>query len=130
MGRHELGRPGFLHAFFPVMATKPMLGGYLAQAEEETKAPPIVVVSYAFWRNRLGGDRGIVGKNIMLELRPHMVIGVMPQGFDYPLGTQICVRSESTKAVRDRGWSTVVSGWSQSWRVAKAASLAKRWKAK
>ena len=88
-------RPEYLHgaqvspSFFQVMGARPMLGRYLAQEEEGTKAPLVVVVSYTFWRNRLGGDREIVGKNIMLDLRPFMVIGVMPQGFDYPLGTQI-----------------------------------------
>ena len=88
-------RPEYLHAaqvspsFFQVMGARPMLGRYLAQEEEGTKAPLVVVVSYTFWRNRLGGDREIVGKNIMLDLRPFMVIGVMRQGFDYPLGTQI-----------------------------------------
>jgi hypothetical protein len=51
------------------MGARPMLGRYLAQEEEGTKAPPVVVVSYTFWRNRLGGDRGIVGKNITLDLR-------------------------------------------------------------
>jgi putative ABC transport system permease protein len=87
--------PEYLHAarvspsFFQVMAAKPMLGRYLALEEEGTKAAPIVVLSYAFWRDRLGGDRAIVGKTVMLDRRPHMVIGVMPQGFEYPQGTQV-----------------------------------------
>ncbi|HEY7333713.1 MAG TPA: ABC transporter permease [Bryobacteraceae bacterium] len=88
-------RPEYLHAaqvsssFFPLMRTRPMLGRYLAPEEEGTKAPPVVVLSYVFWRNRLGGDRGIVGKTIVLDRQARTVIGVMPQGFDYPLGAQV-----------------------------------------
>jgi hypothetical protein len=46
-------------------------------------------LSYAFWHNRLGGDPHAVGKTITLHLLPNTIIGVMPQGFDYPRGTQI-----------------------------------------
>ena len=76
-------------SFFRVMASQPALGRYLAPGEEGTKAAPVVVLSYAFWRSRLGGDRQIAGKTIVLDRLPATVIGVMPQGFDYPHGTAI-----------------------------------------
>lgn len=76
-------------AFFGVMGTQPKLGRYLAYGEEGTKAPAVAVLSYAFWRSHLGSDPQAVGKTITLDGLPHTVIGVMPQGFDYPRGTQL-----------------------------------------
>lgn len=73
-------------SFFRLLGTEPLLGRYLAPAEEGPKAPPVVVLSYAFWRNRLGSDPRAVGKTITLDRLPHTIIGVMPQGFDYPPG--------------------------------------------
>lgn len=76
-------------SFFRVMGARPMLGRYLSQEEEGSKAPPVAVVSYAFWRNRLGSDPAAIGKTITLDRLSNTIIGVMPQGFDYPKGTQI-----------------------------------------
>lgn len=76
-------------SFFRVMGTQPALGRYLAPAEEGPKAPAVAVLSYAFWRNRLGADPNIVGKTIVLDRRPTTIVGVMPQGFDYPKGTAV-----------------------------------------
>ncbi len=90
-----IGKPEQLDAiqatasFFRVMGTQPMMGRYLAAGEEGSKAPPVVVLSYALWRSRLGSDPNIVGKTMVLDGLTHTVIGVMPQGFDYPSGTQL-----------------------------------------
>ena len=76
-------------SFFTVLGTQPMLGRYLSPAEEGRAAPAVAVVSYGFWRARLGSDAQAVGRVIRLDGVPATVIGVMPQGFDYPKGTQI-----------------------------------------
>ena len=76
-------------SFFRVMGMQPMLGRYLAPDEVGPKAPPVVILSYAFWRNRLGGDPNAVGKRIALDRLPRTIVGVMPQGFDFPHGAQL-----------------------------------------
>ena len=73
-------------SFFRVMGTQPLMGRYLAPEEQGVKAPPVVVLSYAFWRSRMGSDPNAVGKRITLDRTPNTIIGVMPQGFDYPKG--------------------------------------------
>jgi predicted permease len=80
-------------SFFRVMGTRPMLGRVLAPEEEGPKAPPVAVLSYAFWRNRLGSDPNILGKTIALDRLPRTIIGVMPQGFDFPRGSQMWLPS-------------------------------------
>jgi predicted permease len=76
-------------SFFRLMDVRPMLGRYFAPNEEGSAAPPVVVLSYDFWRNWLGSDRHIVGKTIALDRLPRTIIGVMPQGFDFPRGAQM-----------------------------------------
>jgi len=76
-------------SFFRVMGTPPMMGRFLAPDEQGERAPAVVVVSYAFWRSRMGGDPHAVGKTITLDRLPNTIIGIMPQGFDYPRETQI-----------------------------------------
>ena len=76
-------------SFFRVMGAQPMLGRYLAPGEEGKKAPDVVVLSYPFWRSRLAGNPKIVGSTITLNRKPTTVIGVMPQGFDFPHGVQL-----------------------------------------
>jgi predicted permease len=76
-------------SFFQTLGTAPVLGRYLAAGEEGPQAPPVVVLSYSFWRSRLGSDRNVLGRKLLLAETPATVIGVMPQGFDYPRGTQI-----------------------------------------
>ena len=76
-------------SFFRVMGTRPLLGRYLVSGEEGSKAPLAAVLSYPFWRGRLGSDAHIAGKTITIDGLPVNVVGVMPQGFDYPHGTQL-----------------------------------------
>ncbi len=76
-------------SFFRVMGTQPMLGRYLAPEEQGVKAPDVVVLTYAFWRSRMAGNRNVVGTTITLDGKPTTVVGVMPQGFNFPNGTQI-----------------------------------------
>ena len=76
-------------SFFRVMGTQPLMGRCLAPEEQGEKAPAVVVLSYAFWNSRLGNDPHAVGKTITLDRLPNTIVGVMPQGFDYPSKTQI-----------------------------------------
>jgi putative ABC transport system permease protein len=76
-------------SFFKVLGTQPLLGRYLLPSEQGAKAPAVVVLSYGFWRGRLGSDPEIVGKTITLDGLPNTIVGIMPQGFDFPKGTPI-----------------------------------------
>ena len=76
-------------SFFSVLGTGPMMGRYLAPGEEGRAAAAVAVVSYSFWRGRLGANPRALGETIALDGVPHTIVGVMPQGFVYPKGTQI-----------------------------------------
>ena len=48
-----------------------------------------MLLSYALWQRRFGGDPAIVGQKIRLDRAPALVIGVMPRWFDFPQGSDV-----------------------------------------
>ncbi len=73
--------------FFNVMGTQPFLGrGFLHEEQNEGK-DQVVVLSYELWQRQLNGDPEAVGKTILLNLRPHTIVGVLPQNFHSLPGT-------------------------------------------
>ncbi len=69
---------------FPALGIRPELGRGFLQSEEAAGAH-VVVLSQALWQSHFGGDRGIVGRTITLDLKPYTVIGVAPAGFTFPV---------------------------------------------
>jgi predicted permease len=68
--------------YFSVLGLKPALGRLILPGEAETPGQPgIVVISYAFWQRRFGGDPQIVGKQVHLGGKPATIIGVAPKEF-------------------------------------------------
>jgi putative ABC transport system permease protein len=63
----------------------PMFGRLFAPGEDTMGRDHEVVLSWGLWQRRFAGDRGIVGRTIQLDGNPYAVIGVMPQGFDFPM---------------------------------------------
>jgi putative ABC transport system permease protein len=70
-------------AFFTV------LSGKAARGRVITKDVNAVVVSDAFWKTRLAGAPDVLGKSLTLSTGTVTIVGVMPDQFDYPLGTEV-----------------------------------------
>jgi predicted permease len=72
--------------FLRVLGVAPVRGRWFTAEEERpsTAPTPVVVISYGLWQRYYGGDPDIVGRRIDLDEIPRTVIGVMPQGLDYP----------------------------------------------
>ena len=74
--------------YFKVLKTAPLLGRTLAAEDDYAEAEPVVVLSEAFWRQRFGGDPGVLGRTLALSGQATRVVGVMPASFDF-LGDQV-----------------------------------------
>jgi putative ABC transport system permease protein len=70
--------------FFSTLGARPVLGRTFAPGDDAPGQPRTVVLSHQLWRTRFQGDPLVVGKAILLNSRPHTVIGVMDAGFAFP----------------------------------------------
>jgi putative ABC transport system permease protein len=71
-------------SLFSVLGVHPMLGRAFDANDDRPGAPPVIVISYALWRQDFGGAPGVVGRQVLVDGEPVMVIGVMPKGFFFP----------------------------------------------
>ena len=79
---------GFLvtPSFFPALRMKPAMGRTFLAEEDQPGKDQVVVISHAFWRDRFASDPGVLGRTVRLNSVPHTIIGVMPEGFQFPPG--------------------------------------------
>ncbi len=69
--------------FFPLLGVAPALGRTFTPGDDTPEAARTVVVSHRLWQLRFGGDRNLIGREILLNDVKHTVIGVMPVGFQF-----------------------------------------------
>ncbi|HUQ80513.1 MAG TPA: ABC transporter permease [Gemmatimonadaceae bacterium] len=67
--------------YFRVFGVAPALGRDFSDADDRPNAPRVVILSDALWRRRFGADPAIIGRAIVLDDDPQLVIGIMPRGF-------------------------------------------------
>jgi predicted permease len=68
--------------YFSALGVKPLLGRLLLPGEGEKPGEGLLVVlGYSFWQKRFGGDAAIVGKQVLINGQPAIVIGVTPKEF-------------------------------------------------
>jgi len=70
--------------FFTTLGVSPELGRGFTR-DEELPGARAVVLSHGTWQTQFNGDRNIVGKSIVLSEVSYTVIGVMPEGFAFPV---------------------------------------------
>ena len=72
-------------AGFRVAGVPPLLGRVLVESDDRPGAPPVVVLGHDVWERHFAGDPGVVGRAVRLGARPFTVVGVMPEGFAFPV---------------------------------------------
>ena len=72
-------------AGFAVMRVPPLLGRALVPDDELPGAPPVVVIGYEVWQARFLGDPDVVGRTLRFGRTTHTIVGVMPEGFAFPV---------------------------------------------
>jgi len=59
----------------------PLLGRGFDEQDAQPGAPPVVVLSYAYWEKMFNGDKSVLGTRIILNKQARTIIGVMPRRF-------------------------------------------------
>jgi predicted permease len=69
--------------FFDVLGERATLGRTFDRSEDGPGEHRVAVITEALWHRELGGDPGVIGRELMVDGRLHTIIGVMPPGFDF-----------------------------------------------
>ncbi len=69
-------------SYFDVLGVRPVLGRTFVAADEAISgAEPVVVLSHQYWRVRFGADRSILGRTLLINGTPAVVVGVAAPSF-------------------------------------------------
>ncbi len=74
---------------FRLMGTPPLLGRTLTDQDERPAEPQVVVISHTLWKTRFASDAGVLGRTVKFGTATATVVGVMPEGFGFPVNERI-----------------------------------------
>jgi len=90
-------------SLFSVAGVEPELGRTFNADEDRLGGERVVVLSRGLWERRFGADPEVLGTAVVIDGDPHTVIGVMPQGYEFPIRTDVWVPGRPNFAEDQRG---------------------------
>ena len=76
---------------FSALRANAMMGRVFTNDEDKPGGAPVVILSYALWQRRFGGQQNILNQNLTLNGRPYTVIGIMPPEYAFPSRVEMWV---------------------------------------
>jgi putative ABC transport system permease protein len=107
--------------FFDVLGVTPLMGRTLRPDDHVSGAPAVVVLSHAFWQREFGGNPDLVGQALPLEGQLTTVVGIMPPGFEFPVGRDIWLPKQIEAQDRQ---NRVATFWPVAGRLAPGVTIA------
>jgi putative ABC transport system permease protein len=74
---------------FSLLGTQPILGRDFGPDDERKGAEAVAILGYTLWKTRYAADPGVIGKSLRLNGQPVTVVGVMPEGMQFPNGMEL-----------------------------------------
>ena len=110
------GPPEFLNSAnvtpntFELLRTTPVIGRGFVPEDGVIGAAPVAIIAYRFWQERFNGESGVLGSTVRLDGRPTEIIGVMPQGFEFPFNQQLWKPLPPSDLSQERGSGPSILG--------------------
>ena len=70
--------------FFKVFSVAPLAGRWIKREDDVPNGQPVIVLGHGFWQRVFGGERTIVGQQVIADGIARTVIAIMPPDFGYP----------------------------------------------
>jgi predicted permease len=102
-GRPERYRGAFVTPNgFGMLGVRPLLGRFFTDEEGAYGGPRAVILGYDLWRNRFHGERAVIGRAIRVNAEPASVVGVMPEGFKFPMDEALWLPLRANRVTETR----------------------------
>lgn len=100
----EMAAPRISSNTFGLLAVAPMLGRDFVPADEAPGAAPVAILNHRFWASRYGKRGDIVGSTVQINSAPATIVGVMPEGFDFPSQQNLWMPLVHTSELHKKGF--------------------------
>jgi len=71
--------------FFPLLRVAPARGRNFDEAEEQRGGNRVAIIGHDLWQSAFGGQEDTLNREIILDGKPHTIIGILPENFRFPL---------------------------------------------
>jgi putative ABC transport system permease protein len=95
--------------FLDILGVRPVVGRGFVSGEDQPGGVNVAMISAELWKRRFGSAPGIAGKTVKLNSTPYSIVGVLPEGFEFPFsGVDVWVtRPWEWSALPSRFWPFV-----------------------
>jgi len=83
----EPGEPEYVNGrqisaeLFSTLRISPVKGRAFRPDEDRPGAAPVAIISYGLWQRDFGGEPSAIGKSLVYDGKPYIVVGIAPAGF-------------------------------------------------
>jgi predicted permease len=75
--------------FLPSLGVAPIMGRDFTADDNKAGAEKVALIGYGIWQRDFGGSQDIVGKRVRINGKAATIVGVMPQGFAFPVNEEL-----------------------------------------
>ena len=74
--------------FFALLKVGLFHGRNFQPDEDKRGSQPVCLISYEYWQNKFAGNEAALGQQITLNAKPHLIVGILPPNFQFPLSVK------------------------------------------
>lgn len=95
-----------------LLGVRPELGRLFREDEDEPGAAPVILLGHHVWRDRFDADPEVLGRTLRVNGERATVVGVMPEGFRFPVEQDVWLplRMDPAQIARGEGTTLEVFG--------------------
>jgi predicted permease len=86
--------------FFRTFQSAPELGREISPDDNQMGHEKVAVISHALWQSMFGSDADVLHRSLLLDGKTYQIVGVMPQGFEYPHSTDLAYGESQYKTTQ------------------------------
>jgi predicted permease len=86
--------------FFRTFQSAPELGREISPGDNQLGHEKVAVISHALWQSMFGSAADVLHRTLLLDGKNYQIVGVMPQGFEYPHSTDLAYGESQYKTTQ------------------------------